>query len=93
MNQRPPSAARLVWLDDLRRDIVHAVRTLTRAPAFTAVAMLTLALGIGAVTVSYSVVYNGAVAPPRTTTANRRLFVQFDGCVELVIAARAPRRG
>ena len=36
-----------IWLEDLRRDIGYGVRTLTRTPAFTAVAMITLALGIG----------------------------------------------
>jgi hypothetical protein len=41
----------LTWLDDLWRDLLYATRTLGRAPAFTAVAVLTLALGIGSVTV------------------------------------------
>ena len=36
------------WLDDARRDLWHAGRTLWRSPGLTAVAMLSLALGIGA---------------------------------------------
>jgi len=52
----------LAWLDDLWRDLLYALRTLGKAPAFTAVAVLTLALGIGAVTLIYSVVHNGSTA-------------------------------
>ena len=36
------------WLDELRDDVKFAVRQLRHAPAFTLVAALTLALGIGA---------------------------------------------
>jgi predicted permease len=45
-----------VWLDDLRRDTAYAVRTLSRTPIFTGVAILTLGLGIGATTAIFSVV-------------------------------------
>jgi putative ABC transport system permease protein len=50
-------------LEDARRDVQYAVRTLARAPGFTAVAVLTLALGIGAVTVIYSVLHNVLLDP------------------------------
>ena len=36
------------WIDELRDDVRFAVRQLWRAPAFTVVATITLALGIGA---------------------------------------------
>ncbi|HEX6132664.1 MAG TPA: ABC transporter permease [Longimicrobiales bacterium] len=45
-------------MDELLRNVRHAVRALLKRPDFTAVAVLTLALGIGATTAIFSVVRN-----------------------------------
>ena len=53
----------LRWLEELARDVRHASRALRRAPAFTAVVILTLAIGIGANTAVFSLV-NGILIKP-----------------------------
>ena len=51
------------WLEDLAQDFRYALRTLSQRPGFAAVTLCTLALGIGATTVMFTVI-NGVLLKP-----------------------------
>ena len=59
------------WFARLAGDARYAVRTLRRSPSFTTVAVMTLALGIGATTAIYSVVDRILLQPLPFTDADR----------------------
>jgi hypothetical protein len=48
--------ATIRWLSDFMRDSRHGIRLLARSPLFTAAAILSLALGIGANTAIFSLI-------------------------------------
>ncbi len=50
-------------MSSLGKDVRYAVRGLLRQPAFTALASLTLALGIGSATIIFSIIQNVLVDP------------------------------
>ncbi len=75
------------WLDELRQDMRYGWRSLASARAFTATAVLTLALGIGANTAVFSVV-NGVLLRPMGYPAPDRLVRLFEDREDEIGAGR-----
>ena len=66
------------YMSDLTNDIRYGLRAFSRAPAFTTVALLTIALGIGATTAIFSVVNAVILRPLPYPEADRIVQVWMD---------------
>ncbi|MEJ7811809.1 MAG: ABC transporter permease, partial [Gemmatimonadaceae bacterium] len=81
---RERDGRRAELLSELRQDVVYGWRQLRKAPVFTLVAVITLALGIGANTAIFSVV-NGVLLRPLP-------FAAADGLVRIFSSAEGSPR-
>lgn len=72
-------SSRWLWLEHLKRDIAYAVRVLSRSPGFTLVAVVSLALGIGANAFVFSVVNALVLRPLPIEKPEQVVFLQGGG--------------
>lgn len=79
--QRERTMNRSEWWHSVKQDVAFALRQLRKSPGFTIVALLTLALGIGANSAIFSVVNAVMLAPLPYANSGRvlRLWERFDG--------------
>jgi predicted permease len=71
VRERTEDADRFGWLGDLVEDAKYGLRMMRRHPSFTLSALLTLALGIGATSTVFSVVYGVLLRPLPYPSAER----------------------
>jgi predicted permease len=75
------------WLDVAGRDLRHGLRQVRREPAFSAIAIATLALGIGGITAIFSV-FDAVLIRPLPYTAPDRLVMIWVAMGETDVTSR-----
>jgi len=76
MRERTLQIDAALVLDKLWRDLCHGLRSLRKSPRFAITAVVTLALGIGATTAMFTLVYDVMLRPLPFAHARRILFLQ-----------------
>ncbi|HTS88937.1 MAG TPA: ABC transporter permease [Gemmatimonadales bacterium] len=69
----------LGWLDALGQDLRYATRNLLRSPVFTSVTVVSLAIGIGANSAIFSLIYSILLQPLPVTHPEQLVEVQHSG--------------
>lgn len=77
--ERQRDVRSFVWVDDLRRDVQYAMRTLARTPVLTPAAILTLTIGIGGTTAVFSLIDAVLLQRLPFPNADRLVMVYEDG--------------
>lgn len=67
------------WIDNRLRDLRYAIRTLTRSPIFTATALISLALGIGANAALFSLIDQALLRPLDVREPERLVHLRWNG--------------
>jgi putative ABC transport system permease protein len=85
--ERVRTARHGAWLDAVWRDLHYGVRQIRRNPAFSAIAITTLALGIGGITAMFSAFYAVLLRPLPYAEADRLVMI-WDAMGETDVTSR-----